>query len=176
LRTIILVPVMYSEADLKELLGAVPPDFADESKQFWNYVQAKLAVMSGRVSMVCLLWNEGTVDPRASAVAESLNKDQRIRRLADSTLVGEVRAWYNMSREEGDEGSGELCEECNRELSRILGEILGTLADSEVAVVFADPACRLVLADDFRVIRMTPFDPHDYVQRHRVHLRLTGKV
>ena len=176
MRTIILVPMMYSEADLKELLGSIPSDFADESKQFWTYVEEKLAAVSGKVSMVCLLWNEETVDPRARTIAEVLHKGAKICRLEDSALLGEVRAWFNMSREIGDIGSRELYEECNRELSRTLGEMLGKLADTEVAVVFADSACRPVLAEDVRVIKMTRFEPEDYVQRHRIRQRLTGKV
>jgi len=177
LKTIILVPTMYSETDLKELLGSVPGDFANDSKEFWTYVEEKLASASGKVSMVCLLWNEETVDTRARSISEFLeNKGAKISRLEDTTLLGEVRAWLDMSEEEGDLGSKVFYEESNRELRQGLRKMLDTLADLEVAVVFADPACSPIFPEGLRVIKMTPFDPRDYLKRHMIRLRLTGKV
>jgi hypothetical protein len=168
---------MYSDVDLKELLGSVPADFADESKQFWTYVEEKLALASGMIYMVCLLWNEETIDTRAKSIIEFLeNKGAKTLRLEDSTLLGEARAWLDMSLNEGDLGSKELHEESNRELSRALNKMLDTLADMKVAVVFADPACRPVFPEGLRVIKMAPSDPEDYLRRHKIRLRLAGKV
>ena len=177
MRTIILVPVMYSEADLEELLGSVPADFADESAQFWTYVEEKLALTSGMISMVCLFWNEETVDTRARSIIEFLeNKGARTFRLEDSSLLREAQAWLDMSMREGDLGSKELYEESSRELSRAINKMLDALADTKVAAVFVDPACRPVFPEELRVIKMAPSDPEDYLRRHRIRLRLAGKV
>ncbi len=177
MRTVILIPVMYSAVDLKEFLGSVPSDFVDESRRFWIYVEEKVALAPGDVSLVCLLWNEETVDARARSIVESMEtRGAETLRLEDSILLGEARAWLDMSLNVGDLGSKELYEESNRELVQALDMMLDTLADMKTALVFVDPAFKPVFPEGLRVIKMMPLDPEDYLRRHKIRLQLTGKI
>lgn len=177
MKTIILVPTMYSEVDLREILSAIPKDFSKESGEYWTYLEEKLLGAVGTVDMVCLLWFEKTIDVRARMLVKVLqNRGAKVCRPKDNALAGEVRAWHIMVRE-GKRGVEEdLLKESTEELNMVLKGMMGPLSDGGVGVVFLDPSFKPILAEDFRVIRMAPFDPEDYVLRHLVRQRLAGRT
>ncbi|MEM2094228.1 MAG: hypothetical protein QXI32_02900 [Candidatus Bathyarchaeia archaeon] len=171
LTTVVVVPVMYSEMDIRELVGLVPSDFAEESEKFWSYVREKLGLISNRVSIVCLFWMEERVDYRARGVLDLL-KGARVLRLDDVGLLSEVRGWFHMGFCEEGTGWRELYEESNRELSGVLCSLLTGVVGSGVVVALVDPAFKPVFREEFRVIRMVPFEPEDYVRRCLVQSRI----
>jgi len=166
---------MYSEQDLKEILDKVPPDFQKESNEYWKYVEGKLRQIASSVHAICLVWSGETVDPKATCIVEFLKASgAEVHRLHDEALVGEARAWYLMAQDLRRGAEEEFLEEVNRELGDVLRRMLdSSLGDMEVGVVFFEPVCKLPLGDDLRVIRMSPFDPKDYLTRHLVRKRIS---
>jgi hypothetical protein len=165
---------MYSEEDLKGILDEVPPDFQKESDEFWSYVEEKLAQIAQSIHAVYLIWGEETVDPRAAHIVSFLQANGvEAHRLEDKALVGEARAWYLMAQGSVGGIEEEFLQEVDRELGDVLRRMLdSSLKDTEVGVVFFEPACKLSLGDDVRVIKMSPFDPRDYLARHLALKRL----
>ena len=47
-----------------------------------------------------------------------------------------------------------------------------TLNDGEIGVLFIDRDRRIIFPDTIRVIRMHPFDPSDYLNHHRIKLKI----
>jgi len=174
LKTVILVPTMYSEEDLREILDKVPPDSQKESDEFWSYIEEKLRQIAPSIQAVYLIWSEEAVDPRAVQIINLLQADgAEVHRPDDKALVGEARAWYLMAQGSGRGIEEEFLEDVNRELSDVLRRMLDSShEDTGVGVVFFEPACKLSFGDDVRVIRMSPFDPRDYLARHLVLKRL----
>jgi len=166
---------MYSEEDLKETLGKVPPDFHKESEEFWSYIGEKLRQIAPSIHAIYLAWSEETVDPRAAHIVDFLQGNGvEVHRLEDRTLVGEARAWYLMAHGSGGGVEEVFLEEVDRELSDVLRRMLvSSLGDTKMGVIFFEPACKLSLGDDVRVIRMSPFDPLDYLTRHLVRKRIS---
>ena len=165
---------MYSEEDLKGILDEVPRDFQKESDEFWSYVEEKLAQIAQSIHAVYLIWGEETVDPRAAHIVGFLQANGvEVHRLEDKALVGEARAWYLMAQDSRRGIEEEFLEETIRELGDVLRRMLdSSLRDTDVGVVFLEPACKLSLGDDVMVVRMSPFDPRDYLTRHLVRRRL----
>ena len=172
MKNMILVPAMYSEIEAREILGRVPDDFHKESDEFWSYVENKFTQLSSSINDVYMICNESAIDRRAVETLEGLKiAGSEIHRLEDKALVGEVRAWYLAARDSKlDE---EFYEEANKDVNEALQIMVdSSLADMEVGVVFFEPVCKLWFGSDFRVVRMSPFDPVDYINRHLVTQRI----
>ena len=172
MKNMILVPAMYSETETREILGRVPDDFHKESDEFWSYVENRFTQLSPSINDVYMVCNEQAIDRRAVKTLEGLKiGGSEIHRLEDKALVGEVRAWYLAAR--NSKFDEELYEEANKDVNEALQLMVdSSLTDTEVGVVFFEPVCRLRFGSDFRVVRMSPFDPVDYINRHLVTQRL----
>jgi len=177
LKTLILVPTMYSERDLKGILDKVPLDFQKESDEFWSYIEERFRQIAPQIRAVYLIWGDETVDPRATEIISFLQANgAKVHRLEDKTLVGEARAWYLTTQGSRGGVEEEFLEEANQEIGNLLRRMLdSSLKDEEVGVVFFEPACKLPLGDDLRVIWMSPFDPKDYLTRYLIRKRISGK-
>jgi len=177
LKTLILVPMMYSQEDLKGILDRVPQDFQKESDEYWSYIEERLNKIEPSVNSIYMVCSEENIDPRAAQIISSLQaKGAEVHRLEDKALAGEARAWYLMAQDIGGLIEGEFLEEVNRELGDALRRMLdSSLGNMDVGVVFFEPTCRLFLGDDLRVIRMSPFDPRDYLTRYLVLRRISSE-
>jgi hypothetical protein len=176
MKTVIFVPVMYSEADMEEFLGKLPSDFPEQSEEYWTYVEQRLLRSLEKIALVCVFWWEETIDWRAKEIVKSLQgRGVKVSIQKDNTLVGEVRAWKAMARQDINFAANELLQESNRELSNEVTQLLSNLDEDGIAVVFLDPACRPSLPE-VRVIRMNPFHPEDYLLRYKTKLSLSGRV
>jgi len=172
MKNMILVPAMYSEIEARGILGRVPDDFQKESDEFWSYVENRFTQLSQSINDVYLICNEHEIDQRAVKILDCLEiAGSEIHRFEDKALVGEVRAWYLTSRDSKlDE---EFYEDANKDLNKALQLMVdSSLTDMEVGVVFFEPVCKLRFGSDFRVVRMSPFDPVDYINRHLVTQRI----
>ena len=175
MKTMITIPAMYSEAEAREILGRVPDDFHEESDEFWSYVENKFMQFASSTSDAYLLCEKREIDPRAIKILDALRvAGSNIHQLMERALVGEVRAWYLAGR--NSELGEEFFEEANEDLNEAFHFLLNSsLADTAVGVTFFEPVCKLRFEKDFRVIRMSPFDPIDYINRHLVAQRISGQ-
>jgi hypothetical protein len=171
LRTLILIPLMYSRADLKKILGSVPEDFEDLSSEFWGYVEEKLKIFEGKVQVV---YSEKSIitqgESAENVIIGKLNEDKpEFHCVEDPLLAAEVEGWLDLMKNGQNKVVLELFEESLRERDQYtLGVIDRTLEDSKIGVLLIDPARRISFPDSIRVIRMYPFDPVDYLNRHLV--------
>jgi hypothetical protein len=165
---------MYSEGDVREILGKVPPDYQKTSAEFWSYVGEKLRSIAKSISTVYLIWGRQRMDERATEILDFLEKGgTTAQRIQDEGLVDEARSWYLAERDPKQGACGELLQETRREILQALDEMVdSSLGDPQVGVVFYEPSCRLSFDGDFRVIRMSPIDPLDYLNRNLVQQRL----
>jgi hypothetical protein len=170
LRTVILVPVMYSEADTREMLSKVPSDYQETSAEFWSYVGTKLRSLAKSISAVYLIWGSWKMDERAIEILGFLQKGGTIlQRIHNEGLVDEARAWYLAKRDPKQGAGRELLQEARQEIFQALDKMIkSSLGDTQVGVVFYEPSCRPSLDEDYRVIRMSPIDPLDYLNRNLV--------
>ena len=175
MKTIILVPMMYSENEIREILNEIPQDFEKESNEFWNYIGDKLRQLGTSVNEVYLVLGEEVTDSKAKGIINALQgKGAELHKIEDKTLVGEARAWHLTPQSSGG-FQEEFLEDINSEISDTLRPMLDSyLEDKEVGVVFFEPTCNLSIQTDVRVIRMAPFDPKDYLTRHLTLKRLRG--
>lgn len=167
---------MFSEQDLKLILGEVPSDFQKEHKEFWNYIGERLRHLTPSLKDVYLILETESMDSEATNIVNFLQGEGvRIHKLEDKTLVGEARAWYLMTLDSRGIGE-EFLEETNSEISDALRHLLdSSLGDMEVGVVFFEPICKIDIGDDMRVIRMSPFDPKDFLARHLIRKKIFEK-
>jgi hypothetical protein len=170
LKTVIFVPIMYSEGDMREILGKVPPDYQEISAEFWSYVRDKLQSLAKSISAVYLIRGSRKTDERAMEILGFLQQGgTAVQRIQDEGLVDEARAWYLAERDPKQGAGGELFQEACREILQALDKMVeSSLSDPQVGVVFYEPSCRLSFDGDFRVIRMSPIDPLDYLNRNLV--------
>jgi hypothetical protein len=164
---------MYSEIETRGILGRIPDDFHKESDEFWSYVENRIIQLAPSINDVYMICEERAIDQRATKILDALRvAGSDMHRLVDKALIGEVRAWYIAVRDSKLEE--ELFEEANKDLNEALQLLLdSSLAGMEIGVVFFEPVCRLWFESDFRVIRMSPFDPVDYINRHLVTQRIS---
>ena len=175
-RTLIVVPVMYEREELKWTLGLIPSDFEESYFEFWSYVEEKLKPFTGKICAVYsdnLSFTEET-ESRGNAILKRLIGNHSIFQcVEDSLLAAEAEAWLEMIEKGRVPAATELFEENLRERDEHAREVIEqTLKDGEIGVLLTDPSRKISFPEDIRVIRMCPFDPVDYLNRHLVKLKI----
>ena len=90
----------------------------------------------------------------------------------DPLLVAEAAAWREMMRTSPSPVVLDLYEGCLSEISKHVRYVIDqTLEEGEMGVLFLNPLLKVSFPEDMRVINMFPFDPQDYLNRHKVRLR-----
>jgi len=174
-RTLVIVPRMYTRREFAELCSEVPEDFEARTREFWGYVRERLKALGGRVRWV---YRDGVTepgekglnmlkaaDPENFAVVDGLlERGAELQVVEDGLLLAEVKAWMDMLAQRPTAAVQELLEASLRDrLDHIATEIERALKDDEVGVLFVDPGLDVDSPNDARVIRMYPFHPKDYL-------------
>ncbi len=175
-RTLIIVPVMYEKEELGKTLGMVPSDFEESYSEFWNYVEERLKPFIGKVSAVYsdrLSPVEETGSRANTLLKRLVDNNSAFHCVEDSLLAAEAKAWLEMLEKGQVQAAAELFEENLRERDEHAREVVEqTLRDGEIGVLFIDPARKISFSEDVRVVKMYPFDPVDYLNRHLVRLKI----
>lgn len=172
MRTLIAVPHMYTAAEVTTQLGAFPSDFDDVSAEFWRYVDAKLTPLLGRVRIVFSATPSAPGSVQEAIITRIVARGGTTRVIEDAPLASEVAAWRAMTEASHDPAALDLYREALQDLDQQLSTAVDTaLPDSALGVLFLGALGRLSLPADVRVVTMTPFNPADYLQRHRVATR-----
>lgn len=175
-RTLIVVPAMYSREELEKTLGLVPDDFEEAYSEFWSYVEEKLKPFRDRIYTIYSekpsLMEEA--ENRANAILKKLIENHAdFHCVEDPLLIAEAEAWLEMMENGQSQAAGELFEENLKERDEHAKRLIDrTLEEGKIGVLFIDPARKIPLPDDVRVIRMCPFDPVDYLNRHLAKLKM----
>lgn len=177
---LLYVPRMYTESEFKKQAATLPHDFEPKTKEFWSYVEEKLAMFIGKVQRVyrdeiCKGGDEAlnqlcTIDAANFRVVRSLIENgAKLEATEDSLLVAESDSWLEMAEQHPDLISLQLREGTMRERDAFVSEkIEETLGDDECGVLFIDPARQPNFNKNIKVIRVCRFDPSDYLRSWRV--------
>lgn len=172
MRTLIAVPHMITAAEVTTQLGTLPSDFDDVSTEFWRYIDAKLAPLLGKVRVVLSATPPAPGSVQAAIARRVVAHGGTARVIGDTALASEVAAWRAMAEASHDPVAHDLYREAAQDLDRQLSTAVdAALPDGALGVLFLGALGRLNLPADVRIVTMTPFNPADYLQRHRVATR-----
>jgi hypothetical protein len=184
-RMLFHVSRMYTEAEFKNLATSLPEDFIQKTSEFWNYVNERLAKLSGKIDRI---YRDGICRDAREALSQLCSMDSenclavkclvengaRFVATEDPILVGESESWATMLKnQQSNSVIRELFQENLEERIRyISNRIEQTLKNNEIGVLFLEPNLRVELSKDIKIIRMWRFDPSDYLKSWQVKLRL----
>lgn len=164
--TLIHVSRMFTRHEFKDLTGSVPEDFHKTEQQFWEYVTQKLNVLIPRITSVFSFTSHANSE-ESILINNLVRKGIRHVSIPDDVLLAEVLEWFRMTRAAPNEGVFQLYEDSLQEIQQhILTSITNTMHDSELGVLFLSPSIQMIFPENFRIIRMLPFNPLDYLTRH----------
>lgn len=186
-RTLVIIPRMFPETELKKMGLRIPRDFHEKTEEFWSYVEERLRTLSPRINR---LYIESVFKDGQDNLDEIKENDQRFHRIVtwlvdhgavmtateDRMLVLETESWSRLMRQGTVGAEKEMLEENLKDRSAFISErISETLEEGKVGVLFIDRLQTFSFPSDIRVIRMMPFDPRDYLQTWLVSTRLRGR-
>ncbi len=184
-KTLFLVPRMYTETEFKSLTVSIPDDFKQKASEFWVYINTRLAMFGGRISKIYRDQISKSGE-EASILLQSMDSEnyKTAKNLVengasfidteDPILVGESESWAEMLK--GQLSNTVILELFQKNLEDraryISNRIDETLKCHEMGVLFVIPDLRTEFGKDFRIIKMCPFDPSDYLNSWRVQREL----
>ena len=172
MRTLIVVPHMLTAAEVTTQLDALPSDFDAVSAEFWRYVDAKLTPLLRKVRVVLSATPPAPGGVQEAIIRRVLTCGGAARVIEDAALTSEVVAWRTMAETSDDPAALDLYREAVQDLDRQLSTAVdAALPAGGLGVLFLGVQGRPNLPGDVRVVTMTPFNPADYLQRHRVATR-----
>lgn len=177
-RTLILIPKMFSREEFKKLTGVIPEDFNDVSKEFWDYVKQKLKPLVQKVKKVYYEESLMKVEKRLKqkseySIIKMLLENNGSLICEDSSLVAETEAWLEMLNKQRDNGAIELYEETVKERKEYIAKKINqTLKEGEIGVFLTNLNSNMPFSEDIRIIKMCRFDPTDYLKRWQKKLEL----
>jgi hypothetical protein len=157
---------MFTSHEFKSLTGSIPTDFQQTEQQFWNYITHKLDSLIPRIT--CVFSSQYVQDSAEPLLINHLiNSGIQIVTTPDNILLAEGLEWFRMKMLSPNEVILQLYEESSQEIQQhVLGSINNMLRDGELGVLLLSAGIKMSFPENFRVIRMLPFNPLDYLARH----------
>lgn len=173
-KTLILIPAMYGKDELIKVLGQIPDDFEQASFEFWSYVENKLRPYIGRVYA---FYSEKSSEKEVGPVLRQFKeRGAKFCCITNNLLTAEAEAWLEIMKNTSNHAVFDLFMDNVKEQNEYAIKVINkTLGEKGIGVLFIDPARNLLFPEDIRVIRMCPFDPVDYVNRHITKLNIEKK-
>jgi hypothetical protein len=187
-RTLLIVPRMYAKSEFKEVASHIPDDYDAKYEEFWSYVTDKLRVFRGRIRKVfreslsrnteeALRTICGDDERGYSLIVELLKEGAELEPTEDPILVTETESWLKMIKSTSRDVLLELYEESLAERSRYVTNLIThSLEEGEVGLIIIDSRRKLELPTDYRVIRICPFDPADYINAEIIKAKLKSRT
>jgi len=183
-RMLLLVPRMYTESELRRLVKILPEDLEPKTLEFWNYVEDKLQVFTGKIQRVYrdeiyqggeeALTYLSSVDRKNFVIVKKLIENGAVfESTEDSMLIAESKAWLEMNeRQPLNTVSLESYQETIRERDGYISKRIDeTLKDDELGVLFIEPNRRINLNDRIKIITVCRFNPADYLKSLQIQLK-----
>ena len=178
-RMLINIPTMYEKEEIRNTLGQIPNDFKKIHSEFWNYIEGKLNPFVGKIRFVYSdrLNPEEEGESRSTALLKKLIEGHaEFHCVEDYLLAAEAEAWLEMLEAGSAQAARELYEENLAERDGHAKDVVAqTLKDGEIGVLFVAPARKIMFPPDIKVVKMCPFDPVDYLNRHLVKLNINRR-
>ncbi len=183
-RTLVIIPRMYTKGEFKEAVAYVPEDYGAKSDEFWSYVTEKLRLFRGRIRKVFreslskeskeALQAVSADDERGyTLIIHLLEEGAEIKQTEDPILVAESESWLKMIKSSPNDTLLEFYERNLAERNRyVANHIAQSLGDGEVGLLLIDSRHKLELPQDIQVIKVCPFEPADYLESTAIKARL----
>ncbi|MFH1327360.1 MAG: hypothetical protein ABIH76_00685 [Candidatus Bathyarchaeota archaeon] len=173
-RMLVYVPRMYSREEFQRLANMVPSDFDEKEEEFWKYVEEQLRTLSGRIRRV---YRDGLShggeegfkhlnpeNPDYALIRWLVENGAELHPTEDPLMVAETESWIEMLKTQPNPTLLELHQESIKERDGyIVNTINQTLKEDEIGVILIEPAHKLSLPEDIKVIKMCRFEPEDYL-------------
>jgi len=175
---------MFTEAEVKNMLGTLPDDFEKISNEFWVYVNEKLANYVGRVQRV---YRDGIYASGKQALDQLEKVDNQnfeiskklvdggasFERTEEPLLIAESESWLEtMMHQESNSVVFEMFEQTMKDRDSFVSKRINeTLVGDELGVLFMDPSRRISLDEKTKIIIMCRFDPLDYLKSWQLQLK-----
>ncbi len=170
---------MFTSEELSAINPKLPDDYAQKSKEFWDYIGEKLRSLT---SVQKLYFDSLTTDQQEKALEfikknneQCYNLFQRfimsgavMQATEDPILVQETASWISMLKDDKTSLATEemLAKNMIDRDKFIAKKILESLNEGETGILFLSPERKIteyIPADRMRVIKIQPFDPTDYL-------------
>ncbi len=167
---------MFTRDEFQKLVMRVPDDFDSTWNEFWEYVSDRLRTVASKIRWVYTdsgsqEKGEPSIVGESAIVAGLVTTGVKVHAAVDPILVAEAKTWLEMARKSPSQVLREMYDESVSEIGRHVVDVVNqTLEDGEMGVLFLDPLLKISFPEKLRVIRLFPFDPQDYLTRHRVRL------
>ncbi|MCW4038121.1 MAG: hypothetical protein NWF13_05235 [Candidatus Bathyarchaeota archaeon] len=175
MKTLVYVPRMFTRDEFQKLVMRIPDDFDSTRDEFWKYVSDRLRVIASKIRWVYT--DSDTHKEEASKVGAStivaglVTTGVKVQAAVNPIHAAEAEAWREMAGTSPSQVVREMYDESVDEIGRHVVDIVDqTLEDGEMGVLFLNPLLKISFPEKLRVIRLFPFDPQDYLTRHRVML------
>ena len=177
-RMLIVIPIMFTQEELKKTLGQVPADFEEASSEFWSYIKEKLEPFLDKIYTVYS--EKPSSSPETENQVDTILKRFKIHAkfncIDDPLLVAEAEAWLELTKKQKKQMVIDLFEESMSDRNKHASEVINkTLVDGGIGILFIDSARKLAIPADIKVVRMCPFDPLDYLNRYLVKLKTENR-
>jgi hypothetical protein len=170
-KTLIYIPRMFTQKEFKDLVGTVPEDFDHTTREFWDYINEKLKIISSRIrwvySTTYSIKKGSPIKEEAEIVNYLIEEDVHVQSVGDPVLLAEAKAWLKMMKTSSSQAIFELYEETSKEIGKdIVDQITKTLKDGEMGILIISSNLQIAFPKEIKIIRMLPFNPVDYLNRY----------
>jgi hypothetical protein len=197
MRTLFVIPKMFTLDEMKGISSTVPDDCDQKSKEFWDYVDDRLrSLRSVQRLYYDSLTKKAEDEEQQKEALEFIKKNHKhcydlVRKFVeagaklepteDPLLVQEALAWISMINDDKnlDLGTQEMLAKNMIDRDKYIAErISESLKDREIGILFLAPGRQTVerIPPGIRVIKIQPFDPSDYLNSWLVTLSLKKKA
>jgi hypothetical protein len=173
MRTLVYIPRMFSKNEFKNLVNFVPDNFDDTTHEFWSYINERLIAIANRIQHIysdaSSLSQKNISEYEKDIVSTLIDHGATLVHIENPMLLAEAHAWLKMMEKSSTPVLDEMYLACLQEIHRqVLHMINNSLLDGEMGVLFVDSQLQISFPESIRIIRMLPFNPQDYLKRHRV--------
>jgi hypothetical protein len=181
---------MFTSEELSKIGPALPEDYFEKSKEFWDYVEEKLRTQR---AVQKLYYDSLTkIEPIEKAlefirrnnehcyniVERLIGLGAKLETTEDPLLVEETASWISMLKDNGetDLATEEMLAKNMADRDKYIAKKINeSLGDGETGVLFLAPGRQVssnLDASVIRTIKIQPFDPADYLNSWLVSMSL----
>jgi hypothetical protein len=193
MKTIFIVPKMFTSDELNALNSTLPEDYQERTKEFWDYIEEKLR----NIRNVQKLYFDSLTTEEQEKALEFIRKNNekcyvlarkfreagaKIEATEDPLLVQETISWISMFKkgDKRDFATEEMLAKNMVDREKYIAQrISESLFEGETGILFLAPGRKTneyIPADLVRIIKIQPFDPQDYLNSWLVTLSLKSQL
>lgn len=193
MKTLFIIPKMFTSEELSKMGSALPEDYTQKSKEFWEYVDEKLLTQRAvqklyydsltKIESIekALEFIKRNNEHCYDIVERLIGSGAKLEATEDPLLVEETASWISMLKEDGetDLATEEMLAKNMIDRDKYIAKkIYESLSDGETGILFLAPGREVssnLVVSDIRAIKVQPFDPADYLNSWLVSMSLKAE-